>query len=68
MWWLCILPVTTEKPVQACLYQVKKSEKGDTFKKKATWPLRQLKIFDAKYANKVTTEIQIHLLSIFFKL
>ena len=50
-----VLTVTTEKPVQACLYQVKKTEKEkDSFKKKASWPLRQLKVFDAKYANKVT--------------
>lgn len=50
-----LLVVTTEKPVQACLYQVKKTEKekGEVFKKKASWPLRQLKVFDAKYSKKV---------------
>jgi len=46
--------VTTEKPVQASLYQVKKAEKErEGFKKKMSWPLRQLKLFDAKYINKV---------------
>ena len=28
-------------------------EKSDVFKKKASWPLRQLKVFDAKYVTKV---------------
>jgi len=50
---LCVIDiVTTEKPVQASLYQVKKAEK-EGFKKKMSWPLRQLKLFDAKYINKV---------------
>jgi hypothetical protein len=42
-------------PVQAYLCIVKKSEKekSESFKKKASWPLRQLKVFDAKYSNKV---------------
>lgn len=47
--------VTTEKPVQASLYQVKKAEKErEGFKKKTSWLLRQLKLFDAKYINKVS--------------
>jgi len=47
--------VTTEMPVQASLYQVKKAEKErEGFKKKMSWPLRQLKLFDAKYINKVS--------------
>jgi len=49
-----IYVVTTEKPVQASLYQVKKAEKErEGFKKKTSWLLRQLKLFDAKYINKV---------------
>lgn len=53
---LCVIcTVTTEKPVQASLYQVKKAEKErEGFKKKMSWPLRQLKQFDAKYINKVS--------------
>jgi len=40
--------------VQASLYQVKKAEKErEGFKKKTSWLLRQLKLFDAKYINKV---------------
>ena len=40
--------------MQASLYQVKKAEKErEGFKKKMSWPLRQLKLFDAKYFNKV---------------
>ena len=51
--WMC--SVTTEKPIQASLYQVKKAEKErGGFKKKLSWPLRQLKLFDAKYINKVS--------------
>jgi len=34
---------------------VKKAERErEGFKKKMSWPLRQLKLFDAKYANKVS--------------
>ena len=40
--------------MQASLYQVKKAEKErEGFKKKTSWLLRQLKLFDAKYINKV---------------
>lgn len=48
-----VFEVTTEKPVTATIYQVKKQDKGDVFKKKASWPIRQLKVFDAKFTNKV---------------
>jgi len=54
---ICVMldVVTTEKPVQASLYQVKKAEKErEGFKKKMSWLLRQLKLFDAKYINKVS--------------
>ena len=41
--------------MQASLYQVKKAEKErEGFKKKTSWLLRQLKLFDAKYINKVS--------------
>lgn len=53
--------VTTEKPVQASLYQVKKAEKErEGFKKKMSWALRQLKLFDAKYINKDVPEFELH--------
>lgn len=50
--------VTTEKPVQTYIYQVKKSEKGDNnFKKKLQWSLRELKFIDGKDARKVCSII-----------
>lgn len=52
--------VTTEKPVTATIYQVKKQDKGDVFKKKASWPIRQLKVFDAKFTNKEVPEFDVH--------
>lgn len=51
--------VTTEKPVQVTLYKVKKSEKGDQYKKKASWALRQVKCLDAKYRDKDVSEFEI---------
>ncbi len=51
---ICVVSVTQEKPIQALIYQVKKTEKGDNnFKKKLAWALRELKILDAKDASKV---------------
>ena len=47
------ISVTIEKPVQVTLYQVKKSDKVDTYKKKLSWPLRQIRLFDAKFSDKV---------------
>lgn len=52
--------VTTEKPVTATIYQVKKQDRGDVFKKKASWPIRQLKVFDAKFINKEVPEFEVH--------
>ncbi|XP_074649870.1 exocyst complex component 1-like [Tubulanus polymorphus] len=49
---LLCLAVTTEKPVQATIYQVKKSEKVDSYKKKCQWPLRLLKLVDGKDAKQ----------------
>ncbi|ELT89930.1 hypothetical protein CAPTEDRAFT_229168 [Capitella teleta] len=51
--------VTTEKPIQALVVQVKKSEK-ENFKKKFSWGLRQLKVLDAKYQSKDTPEFDLH--------
>jgi hypothetical protein len=38
---------------QVHVYQIKKAEKGDNFKKKVTWTLRELKAVDGKDKTKV---------------
>ncbi|KAK2160904.1 hypothetical protein LSH36_125g04004 [Paralvinella palmiformis] len=43
--------VTTQKPIQAFIYEVKKSERGESYKKKLCWALRELRVFDAKYVS-----------------
>ena len=35
------------------IYEVKRSERGDNFKKKISWAVRDLKVLDAKDATKV---------------
>ena len=46
--------------MQASLYQVKKAEKEkEGFRKKTSWLLRQLKLFDAKYINKVNKTLHM---------
>lgn len=57
---MCVA-VTTEKPVQARLYQLKKSDKGETYKRKNTWTLRELKTLDGKDAETETTEFDLHI-------
>lgn len=58
---LCVA-VTTEKPVEVSLYQVKRTEreKNDGFKKKVCWPMRQLKVVDGRYCNKDVAEFDLH--------
>lgn len=46
-----MLSVTTEKPIQANICEVKKSERGDIFKKKLSWALRELRFVDARYSQ-----------------
>ena len=47
--------VTTEKPIQAKIYQVKQSEKVENlFKKKTQWELRELKVLDGKDSTRVS--------------
>lgn len=48
----CFL-VTTERPVQVKVVKVKKSDKGDFYKRQQTWELRDLTVVDAKDASKV---------------
>lgn len=51
---LCIShSVTTERPVQVKVVKVKKSDKGDFYKRQQTWELRDLTEVDAKDASKV---------------
>jgi len=52
--------VTTEKPIQAVVYLVKKSERSENhFKKKSSWPLRELKFLDAKDAGEDISEFDL---------
>lgn len=46
--------VSTETPVQARIYQVKKADKTEAYKKKVTWLLRDLKVVDGKSSSKVS--------------
>lgn len=51
---LCLsFPVTTERPVQVNVVKVKKSDKGDFYKRQTAWALRDLAVVDAKDAVKV---------------
>ena len=45
--------VTTERPVQVKVVKVKKSDKGDFYKRQIAWALRDLAVVDAKDAIKV---------------
>lgn len=45
--------VTTERPVQVKVVKVKKSDKGDFYKRQIAWALRDLGVVDAKDASKV---------------
>lgn len=45
--------VTIERPVQVKVVKVKKSDKGDFYKRQQTWELRDLTVVDAKDASKV---------------
>ncbi|XP_076043621.1 exocyst complex component Sec3 [Oratosquilla oratoria] len=49
-----------EKPVYATIHQVKKTDK-DVFKKKHSWPLRELKTVDGRDGNKDTAELDLTL-------
>ncbi|XP_039606817.1 exocyst complex component 1 isoform X5 [Polypterus senegalus] len=52
--------VTTERPVQVRVVKVKKSDKGDFYKRQTAWELRDLAIVDAKDANKENPEFDLH--------
>ncbi|XP_005045356.1 PREDICTED: exocyst complex component 1 isoform X1 [Ficedula albicollis] len=52
--------VTTERPVQVNVVKVKKSDKGDFYKRQTAWALRDLAIVDAKDAVKESPEFDLH--------
>ncbi|XP_041527465.1 exocyst complex component 1 isoform X3 [Microtus oregoni] len=52
--------VTTERPVQVKVVKVKKSDKGDFYKRQIAWALRDLAVVDAKDAIKESPEFDLH--------
>ncbi|XP_075278079.1 exocyst complex component 1 isoform X4 [Opisthocomus hoazin] len=52
--------VTTERPVQVNVVKVKKSDKGDFYKRQTAWALRDLAVVDAKDAVKENPEFDLH--------
>ncbi|TRY57092.1 hypothetical protein DNTS_023974 [Danionella cerebrum] len=52
--------LTTERPVQVKVVKVKKSDKGDFYKRQMAWELRDLMEVDAKDANKENPEFDLH--------
>uniref|UniRef100_A0A8I3NII2 Exocyst complex component 1 n=1 Tax=Canis lupus familiaris TaxID=9615 RepID=A0A8I3NII2_CANLF len=52
--------VTTERPVQVKMVKVKKSDKGDFYKRQIAWLLRDLAVVDAKDAIKENPEFDLH--------
>ncbi|EMP25115.1 Exocyst complex component 1 [Chelonia mydas] len=52
--------MTTERPVQVNVVKVKKSDKGDFYKRQTAWALRDLAVVDAKDAVKENPEFDLH--------
>ncbi|CAL8306958.1 unnamed protein product [Lota lota] len=52
--------VTMERPVQVKVVKVKKSDKGDFYKRQITWELRDLGEVDAKDPSKENPEFDLH--------
>ncbi|XP_067993819.1 exocyst complex component 1 isoform X2 [Melanerpes formicivorus] len=52
--------VTTERPVQVNVVKVKKSDKGDFYKRQTAWALRDLAVVDAKDAVKESPDFDLH--------
>lgn len=50
--------INKEKPVYAIIHQVKKTDK-DVYKKKNSWPLRELQVVDGRDENKDTAELDL---------
>ncbi|BFZ14807.1 hypothetical protein BsWGS_17846 [Bradybaena similaris] len=58
--WLCTVLNTMESPAKVYIYHVKKSDRGEGFKKKMSWLLRDLRKLDGKSAEKPTSEFDLH--------
>uniref|UniRef100_A0A8C8HM14 Exocyst complex component Sec3 PIP2-binding N-terminal domain-containing protein n=1 Tax=Oncorhynchus tshawytscha TaxID=74940 RepID=A0A8C8HM14_ONCTS len=52
--------VKNERPVQVRVVKVKKSDKGDFYKRQMAWELRDLAEVDAKDASKENPEFDLH--------
>lgn len=50
--------INKEKPIYATIHQVKKTDK-DVYKKKNSWPLRELQVVDGKDENKDTADLDL---------
>ncbi|KAK3866865.1 hypothetical protein Pcinc_027628 [Petrolisthes cinctipes] len=50
--------INKEKPVYATIHQVKKTDK-DAYKKKNSWPLREMQVVDGRDENKDTAELDL---------
>ncbi|XP_042208281.1 exocyst complex component 1-like [Homarus americanus] len=50
--------INKEKPVYATVHQVKKTDK-DVYKKKNSWPLRELQVVDGRDENKDTADLDL---------
>ncbi|CAG5118242.1 unnamed protein product [Candidula unifasciata] len=58
--WLCAVLNTMESPAKVYIYHVKKSDRGEGFKKKMSWLLRDLRKLDGKSAEKPSPEFDLH--------
>ncbi|XP_062306538.1 exocyst complex component 1 isoform X1 [Osmerus eperlanus] len=54
------IQMTTERPVQVKVVKVKKSDKGDFYKRQMAWELRDLTEVDAKDSSKENPEFDLH--------
>ncbi|XP_055958855.1 exocyst complex component 1 [Patella vulgata] len=57
--YLCAVLNTTDSPIRVFIYQVKKTDRGDAYKKKLSWLLRDLRNVDGRSAQKETTEFDL---------
>lgn len=51
--------INKEKPIYATIHQVVKKTEKDVYKKKASWPLRELQVVDGRDENKDTAELDL---------
>lgn len=55
--------VTREKPVECKLHSVKKAEKGDGYKRKASWDLSELKSVDGRCEEGLFVRINVSIIA-----